>query len=75
MDPDGAEPVREFIDGLDPKRRAALLRQLDRLNDLSDAMPHLPFPAQLPGLRRAARVALPHGLRALSECCIGGRSA
>lgn len=28
---DGAEPVREFIDGLDPKRRAALLRQLDRV--------------------------------------------
>jgi hypothetical protein len=26
---DGTEPVREFIDGLDPKRRAALLRQLD----------------------------------------------
>lgn len=41
---DGAEPVREFIEGLDPKRHAALLRQLDRLNDLSDAMPHLPFP-------------------------------
>lgn len=29
--------------GLDAKRRAAL-RQIDRLNDLSDAMPHLPFP-------------------------------
>jgi hypothetical protein len=39
---DGSEPVREFIAGLDAKPRAALLRQIDRLNDLSDAMPHLP---------------------------------
>jgi phage-related protein len=54
---DGAEPVREFIDGLDPKRRAALLRQLDRLNDLSDAMPHLPFPhsSQVDGELRELR--------------------
>ena len=41
---DGSEPVREFIADLDAKRRAALLRQIDRLNDLSDAIPHLPFP-------------------------------
>ena len=41
---DGSEPVREFIAGLDAKRRAALMRQIDRLNDLSDAIPHLPFP-------------------------------
>ena len=54
---DGAEPVREFIEGLDPKRRAALLRQLDRLNDLSDAMPHLPFPhsSQVDGELRELR--------------------
>lgn len=53
----GAEPVREFIDGLNPKRRAALLRQLDRLNDLSDAMPHLPFPhsSQVDGELRELR--------------------
>lgn len=41
---DGSEPVGEFIAGLDVKSRAALLRQIDRLNDLSDAVPHLPFP-------------------------------
>jgi hypothetical protein len=41
---DGSEPVREFIARLDAKPRAALLRQIDRLNGLSDAMPHLPFP-------------------------------
>lgn len=54
---DGTEPVRAFIDGLDPKRRAALLRQLDRLNDLSDAMPHLPFPhsSQVDGELRELR--------------------
>jgi phage-related protein len=54
---DGVEPVRDFIEGLDAKRRAALLRQLDRLNDLSDAMPHLPFPhsSQVDGELRELR--------------------
>jgi phage-related protein len=54
---DGAEPVLEFIAGLDAKRRAALLRQLDRLNDLSDALPHLPFPhsSQVDGELRELR--------------------
>jgi hypothetical protein len=31
---DGSEPVREFVERLDPKPRAALMRQIDRLNDL-----------------------------------------
>lgn len=54
---DGSEPVREFIDGLDVKPRAALLRQIDRLNDLSDALPHLPFPhsSQVAGELRELR--------------------
>jgi phage-related protein len=54
---DGTEPVREFITGLNAKRRAALLRQLDRLNGLSDAMPHLPFPhsSQVDGELRELR--------------------
>lgn len=54
---DGSEPVREFIAGLDAKPRAALLRQIDRLNDLSDAMPHLPFPhsSQVEGELRELR--------------------
>jgi phage-related protein len=54
---DGTEPVLEFIAGLNAKRRAALLRQLDRLNDLSDAMPHLPFPhsSQVDGELRELR--------------------
>ncbi len=42
--PDGREPVREFVDALEPRRRAVLLHQLDRLNGLSDEQPHLPFP-------------------------------
>lgn len=54
---DGAEPVREFIEALDAKRRAALLHQLDRLNSLSDANPHLPFPytSQIEGELRELR--------------------
>jgi phage-related protein len=54
---DGAEPVLDFIAALDVKRRAALLRQLDRMNDLSDAMPHLPFPhsSQVDGELRELR--------------------
>jgi phage-related protein len=54
---DGSEPVRTFIEDLGPKRRAALLRQIDRLNDLSDAMPHLPFPhsSQVDGELRELR--------------------
>jgi hypothetical protein len=35
---DGSEPVREFIAELEAKPRAALKRQIDRLNDLSDAI-------------------------------------
>lgn len=41
---DGVEPVLAFLAALDAKRRAALLRQIDRLNDLSATVPHLPFP-------------------------------
>lgn len=54
---DGSEPVREYIDGLDVKPRAALIRQIERLNDLSDAMPHLPFPhsSQVEGELRELR--------------------
>jgi phage-related protein len=56
-DPNGAEPVREFIDARDAKRRAALLRQIDRLNLLSDQLPHLPFPhsSQISGELRELR--------------------
>lgn len=54
---DGSEPVREFIAGLGAKHRAALIRQIDRLNGLSDAMPHLPFPhsSQVEGELRELR--------------------
>ena len=54
---DGSEPVREFVEGLDPKPRAALMRQIDRLNDLADAVPHLPFPhsSQVEGELRELR--------------------
>jgi phage-related protein len=55
--PDGTEPVLAFITGLGMKRRAAIRRQLDRLNDLSDATPYLPFPhsSQVEGELRELR--------------------
>ena len=40
----GTEPVNEFIDGLDPRRQVVLDNQIDRLNMLTPADPHLPFP-------------------------------
>jgi len=54
---DGSEPVYDFIAGLDAKPRAALKRQIDRLNGLSDAVPHLPFPhsSQVEGELRELR--------------------
>ncbi len=71
---DGSEPVRAFIEGLDHKRRAALLRQLDRLNDLSDAMPHLPFPhsSQVEGSCGSCAATWAPSTTA---CCIGVPSA
>jgi phage-related protein len=54
---DGSEPVREFVTGLDPRRRAPILNQLDRLNLLSESQPHLPFPhsSQIDGELRELR--------------------
>jgi phage-related protein len=43
-DQSGREPVREFVDALDEEVQAAIDNQVDRLNLLSDDVPHLPFP-------------------------------
>jgi phage-related protein len=43
-DPHGREPVRAFVESLEADVQAALDNQIDRLNLLSDAFPHLPFP-------------------------------
>lgn len=53
----GHEPVREFIDDLDEEEQAALSNQIDRLNMLGDAVPHLPFPhsSQVEGELRELR--------------------
>lgn len=53
----GNEPVLEFVKDLDSKRRVVLQNQIDRLNLLSDAMPHLPFPysSQVEGELRELR--------------------
>ena len=54
---DGGEPVGEFLAGLDAKPRAAVKRQIDWLNELSDTVPHLPFPhsSQVAGELRELR--------------------
>jgi phage-related protein len=53
----GADPVREFVDALDEETQAAIENQIDRLNLLSDEMPHLPFPhsSQIDGELRELR--------------------
>ena len=54
---DGSQPVREFVYALTVERRAAVMNQIDRLNMLSDAVPHLPFPhsSQVDGELRELR--------------------
>jgi len=56
-DPNGVEPVREFVDALDEDEQAAIDNQIDRLNLLTDQMPHLPFPhsSQVEGELRELR--------------------
>jgi phage-related protein len=53
----GSEPVREFLDELDDEIYAILAQQVDRLNLLSDDLPHLPFPhsSQVDGELRELR--------------------
>jgi phage-related protein len=55
--PDGTEPVREFVESLDKKRRVSLRNPLARLNLLSEQVPHLPFPhsSQVEGELRELR--------------------
>lgn len=54
---DGSEPVDEFIEILDANRQAAIDFQIDRLNMLTPANPHLPFPhsSQVQGELRELR--------------------
>jgi hypothetical protein len=56
-DPDGVDPVRAFLADLDDEVRAVLANQIDRLNLLSDEVPHLPFPhsSQVDGELRELR--------------------
>jgi len=56
-DTGGAEPVRDFLDSLDDEAAAVLAQQIDRLNLLSDEVPHLPFPltSQVDGELRELR--------------------
>ncbi len=55
--PDGSEPVNDFIDGLAVKRQVALDNQIDRLNMLTQDLPHLPYPhsSQVEGELRELR--------------------
>jgi phage-related protein len=53
----GRHPVAEFVDALDDEAQAAILNQIDRLNLLSEEVPHLPFPhsSQVDGELRELR--------------------
>lgn len=54
---DGTEPVNDFVDELDARRQAAIDNQVDRINMLTPAHPHLPFPhsSQIEGELRELR--------------------
>jgi phage-related protein len=54
---DGSEPVNDFIDRLTVRRQVVLDNQIDRLNMLTPAHPHLPFPhsSQVAGELRELR--------------------
>lgn len=54
---DGNEPVRAYLDDLNDEVAAVLAQQIDRLNLLSDEVPHLPFPhtSQVDGELRELR--------------------
>jgi len=54
---DGSEPVDQFVNRLSVKRQVALDNQIERLNILTPANPHLPFPhsSQIQGELRELR--------------------
>jgi phage-related protein len=56
-DASGREPVRDFLESLNDDAQAAIEHQIGRLNLLSDATPHLPFPhsSQVKGELRELR--------------------
>jgi len=56
-DPDGLEPVNEFIQQQKAVIRLAIDRQIDRINSLDEAHPHLAFPhsSQIEGELRELR--------------------
>lgn len=55
--PQGHEPVRDVLDALADDAQAAIDNQIDRLNLLSEEVPHLPFPhsSQVEGELRELR--------------------
>lgn len=56
-DPQGAEPVNDYIDGLSPERQEELDATIDLLNRLRPEDPPLPFPhsSQIEGPLRELR--------------------
>ncbi len=56
-DPDGTQPVNEFIESLSSERQVVIDNQVDRLNDLTVRDPPLPFPhsSQVEGELRELR--------------------
>ncbi len=56
-DVDGSEPVDEFIENLQVAHQLAIDRQIDRINSLDEANPHLAYPysSQIEGELRELR--------------------
>lgn len=54
----GGEPVKGYLRGLGPRRWAVIRAQVERLNDLTSNVPHLPFPysSQIAGELRELRL-------------------
>jgi phage-related protein len=54
---DGSEPVCDYLRALGPERELLLKKQIQRLNELHDGSPHLPFPysSQVDGELRELR--------------------
>lgn len=54
---DGSEPVNAFIEGQKPAVQLAIDRQIDRINSLDEAHPHLAYPysSQIEGELRELR--------------------
>lgn len=67
-DADGREPVYDFIDALDEATQVVIDSQIDRLNLLTDRVPHLPFPHSSQVKASCASFAATTGVTSTGSC-------